>query len=123
MLGSEELTDIVTGWRRTSVLGGKASGRDVSSELLIEEPEEALYTFVMEKKSDMERCFEEGDYQLYLQELSSLRAPIDNCLDNVLIMSEDERLRENRIKLLGVVSDLFTKFADFSYILPLLGKL
>lgn len=123
MLGSEELTDIVTGWRRTSVLGGKASGRDVSSELLIEEPEKALYAVVIEKQSDMERCFEEGDYQLYLQELSLLRAPIDNCLDNVLIMSEDERLRENRIKLLGVVSNLFTKFADFSYILPLLGKL
>ncbi len=123
MLGSEELTDIVTGWRRTSVLGSKGSGRDVSSELLIEEPEEALYTFVMEKKNDMERYFEEGNYRLYLQELSSLRAPIDNCLDNVLIMSEDERLRENRVKLLGVVSDMFTKFADFSYILPLLGKL
>ena len=82
-----------------------------------------LYAVVIEKKNDMERYFEEGNYRLYLQELSSLRAPIDNCLDNVLIMSEDERLRENRVKLLGVVSDMFTKFADFSYILPLLGKL
>jgi len=41
----------------------------------------------------------------------------------VLIMTEDEELRENRIKLLGAVSDLFTRMADFSYILPFTGKM
>lgn len=123
ILGSQTLADVVTGWRRTSVLGSKASGCDISPELLVEDQEKTLYALLMGKKSDMERYFEQGDYGLYLEELSSLRVPIDNCLDNVLIMSEDERLKENRIKLLGVVSRLFTRFADFSYILPLLGKL
>ncbi len=123
ILGTDMLIDVVTGWRRTAVLGSKSSERDVRGELLVEEPEKALFSWVSERRETLDRLFEDREYALYLEELASLRMLIDDCLDHVLIMTEDEELRENRIKLLGAVSDLFTRMADFSYILPFTGKM
>lgn len=120
--GTETLTDVVSGWKRTSVLGKTASGRDVLPDLLVDEPERALYRLVSGRRHEMEKLFEGKEYDKYLEELSFLRVPIDNCLDNVLIMAKDEALKGNRLKLLGLVSDMFTRFADFTYVLPLAGK-
>ena len=117
------LTDVVTGWRRTSVLGKTAAGRDVIPELLVDDPEKELYHLVNQLKNEMESFFQGKEYARYLDELSSLRVPIDNCLDKVLIMAKDEELKQNRLRLLGLVSDMFTRFADFSYVLPLVGKI
>lgn len=119
---TEILKDTVAGWRRTSVLGSKAPGRDVSPDLLVEEPEKELYDLITSKKAYMEALFEEKKYEQYLEELGALRAPIDDCLDNVLIMAKEDEIRQNRLNLLGLVSDMFTRFADFSYVLPLVGK-
>ena len=120
---SGALTDVVTGWRRTSVLGKTAAGRDVIPELLVDDPEKELYHLVNQLKDEMESLFQGKEYARYLDELSSLRVPIDNCLDKVLIMAKDEGLKQNRLRLLGLVSDMFTRFADFSYVLPLVGKI
>jgi glycyl-tRNA synthetase beta chain len=120
---SGALTDVVTGWRRTSVLGKTAAGRDVIPELLVDDPEKELYHLVNQLKDEMESLFQGKEYARYLDELSSLRVPIDNCLDKVLIMAKDEKLKQNRLRLLGLVSDMFTRFADFSYVLPLVGKI
>ncbi|NLC14710.1 MAG: glycine--tRNA ligase subunit beta [Firmicutes bacterium] len=122
LAGTENLDNVVTGWRRTSVLGSRAQGRQVAEDLLVEEPEKQLYRLVKGKGALMEALFENKQYQEYLQELSALRAPIDSCLDKVLIMAEDESLKQNRLRLLGLVSDMFTRFADFSHVLPLTGK-
>lgn len=120
---SGALTDVVIGWRRTSVLGKTAAGRDVIPELLVDDPEKELYHLVNQLKDEMESLFQGKEYARYLDELSSLRVPIDNCLDKVLIMAKDEELKQNRLRLLGLVSDMFTRFADFSYVLPLVGKI
>ncbi|HHW17782.1 MAG TPA: glycine--tRNA ligase subunit beta [Firmicutes bacterium] len=121
IVGTGILSDVVTGWRRTSVLARATTERDVQPVLLQEEPEIALFREVDAKKSLARSLFEKRRYAEYLSLLSSLRPFIDSCLDKVLIMAKDERLRENRLKLLGLVSDLFTAYADFSHVLPLVG--
>jgi glycyl-tRNA synthetase beta chain len=122
LVGTEDLDNVVTGWRRTSVLGSKAQGRQVAEELLVEESEKQLCHLIESKSALMDELFDNKKYEEYLEELSALRVPIDSCLDNVLIMAEDEALKQNRLNLLGLVSDMFTRFADFSYVLPLTGK-
>lgn len=122
LLGSQDLDNIVTGWRRTSVLGSKAQGREVVESLVVEESEKELYYLIKRKSALMDELFENKKYEEYLKELSALRDPVDSCLDNVLIMAEEDKLRQNRLNLLGRVSEMFTRFADFSYVLPLAGK-
>lgn len=116
---TSELEDVVIGWRRTSVLGKASSSRQVSPELLQEEAEEDLYLIVTQQRERADELFQGQQYKDYLLLLASLRRPIDECLDQVLIMAEDPSVKANRLALLGTVSDLFTGFADFSHVLSL----
>lgn len=54
------------------------------------------------------------DYLGALNTLVELREPIDRFFDEVLVMSEDENERRNRIGLLREIHSLFTCIADFS---------
>lgn len=119
LAGTEKLAWVVTGWRRTSVLAKASQSRSVREDLLSEEPEIALYRTFQAKKESAGRMLEGGRYADYLDVLAGLRPDIDLCLDKVLIMARDPEIRDNRLALLGEVSDLFTAFADFSHTLPL----
>ncbi len=56
------------------------------------------------------------DYPSALKELSLLRQPVDEFFDGVLVMAEDEKIRNNRLSLLKKISNLFFKIGDFSKI-------
>ncbi len=55
-------------------------------------------------------------YQRALMLLLSLKPHIDNFFDNVMVMVEDENLKTNRLSLLWLISKLFLKIGDLSYI-------
>ena len=46
--------------------------------------------------------------------LLELAVPINVFFDEVMVMAEDEKLKENRLNLLGKITDLFLEIADFS---------
>ncbi len=52
-----------------------------------------------------------------LLSLSSLKKPIDDFFDKVLVMDPDESLRRNRLALLFRIKKLFNRFADFSKVI------
>jgi len=43
-----------------------------------------------------------------------LRPAVDNFFDNVMVMTEDEAVRNNRLALLAQLRGLFLKVADIS---------
>jgi glycyl-tRNA synthetase beta chain len=45
-----------------------------------------------------------------------MREVIDKFFDDVLVMCEDKKLKENRLALVSFINDLFMQFADFSRI-------
>lgn len=55
-------------------------------------------------------------YPLLLAQYASLRAPVDEFFDRVLVMDEDPALRANRLKLLNRFAQFFGSFADFGLI-------
>jgi glycyl-tRNA synthetase beta chain len=46
--------------------------------------------------------------------LAKLQVPVNEFFDHVLVMAEDERVRDNRLALLGEIHGLFSQIADFS---------
>jgi len=119
---SSKLGDVVTGWRRTSVLAKGSGSGEASPSLFREEAEAALYQAVTERTGALDSLFEGRGYDQYLDVVASLRSPIDRCLDEVLIMADHQDLRANRLALLKAVSRLFTRYADFAHLLPLVGR-
>ena len=43
-----------------------------------------------------------------------MQSSVDTFFDEVLVMTEDEELRNNRLKLLAELQSLFLEVADFS---------
>ncbi len=59
---------------------------------------------------------ESKEYERVLKGLVGLKGPIDRLFDELMILTDDRRTRENRLALLRKVADLFQWFADFSKI-------
>jgi len=54
------------------------------------------------------------NYQAALTELAKLKAPIDTFFDNVMVMSDDEAVKINRLTLLNEIRNSFFDIADIS---------
>ena len=46
--------------------------------------------------------------------MTQMRKPIDTFFDKVMVMVEDEKIRNNRLALLDGIGQLFLRIADFS---------
>jgi glycyl-tRNA synthetase beta chain len=55
-----------------------------------------------------------GRYAEALARVATLRPPVDRFFDDVMVMAEDARVRQNRLSLLAQIAGLFDTFADFS---------
>ena len=56
----------------------------------------------------------EGNYDAALSCAASLRPLLDRFFDDVMVMVDDEQVRANRLSLLKMLFDEFSKIADFS---------
>jgi glycyl-tRNA synthetase beta chain len=87
---------------------------EVNVELLMEDAEKELFEKVQERQVELERFFRKKGYSDYLIHLAQLRPTIDAFFDKVLVMSPEERIRNNRLALLFQLTALFNRFALFS---------
>ncbi len=83
--------------------------------LLVERTEKELYKFYRSEEV-IKRLLDYKQYDSFLEHLSGWKEIVDRFFDDVLIMSPDERLRDNRLALLRKINKLFNLFADFSLI-------
>ena len=108
----ETFDDLATAYARANNLRDAALGTEVD-ESLINEVEHALFCAVVQAEGRVARALEADDYRTALSELASLRAPIDLFFDRIMVMDEDEKLRENRLRMLNRFVNVFQDVADF----------
>jgi len=53
-------------------------------------------------------------YESAILEMTRIRKPIDTFFDKVMVMDEDEIIRNNRLALLDGIGQLLLKIANFS---------
>lgn len=91
---------------------------DKPNEMLLEKQQEKeLYDHLNRIKDKFEMAVKEKDYALAINHLLSLKPYIDNFFDGVMVMVEDESLRNNRLALLSQINVMFRKLADFTKII------
>lgn len=101
--------------KRVANILAKSEGEvsdQVTEDLLAEEAEKALYQAVTKAEATVAPLQADANYNEILQSLATLEAPLTGFFDNVMVNSEDEALKANRLTLLKQVRELFLTVAD-----------
>jgi glycyl-tRNA synthetase beta chain len=97
--------------------GGDSIGETIDDSLLQDPAEKTLAEQIRQQAETVIPMFEKGDYAAALSSLASLREPVDNFFDEVMVMAEDDATRNNRLAMLNSLRNLFLRVADIS-VLP-----
>jgi glycyl-tRNA synthetase beta chain len=99
--------------------GGWAEG-EIDSALLCQPEETALadrlQELFVEFSTPLGHALEREDFEEAMSELARLREPIDEFFNKVTVNTDNENLRENRLRLLARIRDTMNRVADFSQI-------
>jgi len=113
----EQATSLAAANKRIANILHKAGAPDgvsVNRKLLQEEAEQALFNSLVNAQRKVKPLLEVRGYAEILNELAELRDPVDRFFDNVLVMADDEKVKANRLALLGELRALFLNVADIS---------
>jgi glycyl-tRNA synthetase beta chain len=78
--------------------------------------ESALFADYQRVQAAVTDAAKRGAFDQALSEIASLRTAVDEFFNGVLVMAENERIRQNRLALLRQIATLFEQVADFSKI-------
>lgn len=96
----------------------KKQRQDVSStvdeSVLSEVAEKELFNAINEIEGECIILFSNGDYAQGLTKLASLRSPVDDFFNDVMVMSDNEVEKNNRLALLKSMQGLFLRVADIA---------
>jgi len=111
----KDFESIVVGFKRAmNILKGLTSGREITPSLFSEPVEKKLYQSFLKAKEKIAPLLNKRDYEAVLLEMTQMKKPIDEFFDGVMVMVEDETVRNNRLALLDEIGKLFLRIADFS---------
>ncbi|MHA0855807.1 glycine--tRNA ligase subunit beta [Paenibacillus sp. CMAA1364] len=110
----ENFKIVVDSFNRVSNLSGKAEHQIIDESLLQEEAEKELYKVWNAMVYQYQKSLDYRDGTEALQILGGLQEAITQFFDSVMVMAEDENIRNNRLALLVAIDQDIKKFADFS---------
>lgn len=91
---------------------GGEGGMDVKTDMLQEDEEKALYQALQDAELAGRPLLENSQYDKALTALATLRQPVDHFFDKVMVMADDDTVRNNRLAMLRQLRGLFMAVAD-----------
>ncbi len=89
---------------------------EVDRAMLKEPAEQELFAAYLGIHQEVGALRESGNNRQALERIASLRPEVDRFFDKVLVMTEDAALRQNRLRLVGKLDELFSGIAHFAEI-------
>ena len=102
--------------RQAGIDGG--SDIALNSNLLTDDAERVLYHAMQSARKDVAPLVAKRAYGASMRRLAELRVPVDAFFDDVMVMTDDEAQRNNRLALLSELRTLFLDVADISRLTP-----
>ncbi|MCS5586945.1 MAG: glycine--tRNA ligase subunit beta [Porticoccaceae bacterium] len=90
----------------------------VSPTLLQDAAEKLLAKQISALAETVAPLIDRRDYYAVLEQLAALREPVDQFFEEVMVMTDDPALRNNRLALLQRLQRLFMNVADISQLAP-----
>jgi glycyl-tRNA synthetase beta chain len=112
----DEFLSILGSFNRVSNLASKALNTDMNLELFTEKAELELLKSFERVNAEYECSVDKREYGKALKLMITLKKPIDDFFDNIMVMVEDEDIRNNRLGLLKSITNMMNRIADLSAI-------
>jgi len=115
VINQTDFKTTVESFNRVSNLGGKSEEQFVINEALLQEQgEKELYKAWQSIQDGYHSALELRDGLNALKWLGQIRNAITEFFDSVMVMAEDEQVRNNRLALLAAIDKDLKGFADFT---------
>jgi glycyl-tRNA synthetase beta chain len=105
---------LAAGYTRANNLAKKNEGDTLRPEILTEPQETALYEAYTTTREAVEKHLGTRDYRAALDAMTTLKTPVDEFFDGLMVMVEDDAVRKNRLALLLAVANLMNSVGDLS---------
>ncbi len=105
---------MITFKRVVNILPKGFISETVEPHLFETQEERALYQALLDLEGRVKALVEREEYTEALRTIATLKEKVDAFFDGVLVMTEDERIRDNRLALLKRIANLFMGLADLS---------
>ncbi|GGX63842.1 glycine--tRNA ligase beta subunit [Litorimonas cladophorae] len=119
-LSTPEGEDLLAGYKRAAnILKAEAKKGELPSGAANRPSDEqgaALFDALTAAKPAISKALESEDYAKALTSLAGLRIPIDAFFTDTQIISDDTAVKDNNLRLLGMISDTSRQIADFEAI-------
>ncbi len=118
VIGDSDFSSVLQAAVRTSNIlkSAKMAGAKVDSELFEEACERELLDVTHLVAAEIKEHIDGWNFQDIYASLKKLTEPVNRFFDGVLVMSDNDAVRRNRIALLNLVQDLYLYLADFTRI-------
>ena len=120
--GEDDFEPLALGFKRVvNILQKQADDVDfdalsVDPSLLEAPEEEALFEAATSAQNAVAKHLDQRQWDAACRQLIALKQPVDEFFDSVMVMADDDELRQNRLALLVELRDLFFDVADISHI-------
>lgn len=114
--GSPSATSLLASAKRIRNILKKNGERNeaVAADRLVEPAEQALWQNWQTLAPAIDAELQKSDYRATLEQLATLGAPLDAFFTDVMVMSDDPALQQNRLALLTTLQRGFDQIADLS---------
>ena len=116
MQATDTFAKVLTAFNRANNLAKKATGDTVQEADLVEDVEKQLWSDVQFAENAIAAQVQNRQYAEALTVISTLEESISAFFDGVMVMDENEAIKNNRLALLARVSKLSSKIADLTKI-------
>lgn len=87
---------------------------EIQASRLVEPAEAALFEQIRAIEPDVQAHMQQARFESALAALAALKQPVDQFFDEVMVMAEDDDIRNNRLALLARLHDMMNQVADIS---------
>ncbi|TAL17209.1 glycine--tRNA ligase subunit beta [bacterium] len=102
--------------RAANILKKIEAKAEVNPALFQDKAEGELWDAYNAVHANMDACVASHDYIGLFTQAAKLKGAVDGFFDGVMVMAEDEALKNNRVAILGKVTAIFGRVADFTRI-------
>jgi len=111
----EDFSDLITAFKRImNITRKEKENYSLIPGQLTTETEKDLYNCWQQVAGRIDDHLDHDDYDLALSTVADLKSSVDTFFDEVMVMVDDQNIRENRLALLQRIAIDFKKIADFA---------